>query len=375
MYVQYGCENQSKVVYSLGSTSTGSPSGNRSVTSSVTSTHKMRTLAAPQVRKWLFFNPNFQDIILAPIRVGWNTQRWSWGHLKKHIFSTEPLTISSLKSSSAWIIFCWWAVSRPWRPPSAMESLVVSVGVAVLPRYATGVPVEGEIASSAKSVNQFNVNTSDVVFSWVLGRALNVVPWRPPCNLQGVQLLSQPGFCASLPCPPWRLEHRGASLQLGGGGLSWSRSPGRGGGQGTPSSKESRGWDWDNGDVIVTGNSVSGNVDHVKIVVSSQMWCSKGGPKANQWGEQAAMVLPSQCKHVGASQSNSREGKKLVLLTCHNPIVLMVSIGRLDKRLWLPYLSTYYDNNHWAREVLYRHFGMFHEHAWGVGCAERCLLL
>ncbi len=40
IYVQYGCENQSKVVYSysLGSTSAGSvPSGNRSVTSSVSS--------------------------------------------------------------------------------------------------------------------------------------------------------------------------------------------------------------------------------------------------------------------------------------------------------------------------------------------------
>jgi hypothetical protein len=29
---------------------------------------------------------------------------------------------------------------------------------------------------------------------------------------------------------------------------------------------------------------------------------------------------------------------------CHNPIIRMVLIGRLDKRLWLPYLSTYYEN-------------------------------
>jgi hypothetical protein len=57
IYVQYGCENQSKVVDSLGSTSTGSvSSGDRSVTSSVTSTQKMGTLAAPQVRKWSFFS-------------------------------------------------------------------------------------------------------------------------------------------------------------------------------------------------------------------------------------------------------------------------------------------------------------------------------
>ncbi len=84
IYIQYGCENQSKVVYSIGSTSTGSaPSRNRSVTSSVTSTQKMWTLAAPHLRKWLFFEPNFQDIILAPSRADWNTQRWNWGHLKK----------------------------------------------------------------------------------------------------------------------------------------------------------------------------------------------------------------------------------------------------------------------------------------------------
>ncbi len=57
IYVQYRCENQSKVVYSLGSTSTGSiSSGDRSVTISVLSTQKMWTLAAPQVRKWSFFS-------------------------------------------------------------------------------------------------------------------------------------------------------------------------------------------------------------------------------------------------------------------------------------------------------------------------------
>ncbi len=41
IYAQYGCENQSKMVNSLGCTSTGSvSSGDRSVTSSVTSTQK-----------------------------------------------------------------------------------------------------------------------------------------------------------------------------------------------------------------------------------------------------------------------------------------------------------------------------------------------
>ncbi len=50
IYVHIWCGNQSDVFYSLGSASTGSvPSENRSVLSSVTSTQKMWTLAAPKV--------------------------------------------------------------------------------------------------------------------------------------------------------------------------------------------------------------------------------------------------------------------------------------------------------------------------------------
>ncbi len=87
MHVQYGCENQSKVVYCLGSTSTGSvPGGNRSVTSSVTSTQNVNFGGTAGKEVVVFFQPNFQDIILAPSRADWNTQRWSWGHLKKTIF-------------------------------------------------------------------------------------------------------------------------------------------------------------------------------------------------------------------------------------------------------------------------------------------------
>ena len=41
----------------------------------------------------IFFQRNFQEIILTPIRANWNTQIWSWGYLKKtHFFSTGPPT-------------------------------------------------------------------------------------------------------------------------------------------------------------------------------------------------------------------------------------------------------------------------------------------
>ena len=56
---QYGCENQSKVVYSLGRTSTGSvSSGDRSVTSSVTSTQKCELWRHRRAK-------NFQGVIEA----------------------------------------------------------------------------------------------------------------------------------------------------------------------------------------------------------------------------------------------------------------------------------------------------------------------
>jgi hypothetical protein len=56
IYVHHGCGKQSKLVNSLGSASTGwVPSEDRSFTSSVSSTQKMLTLAAPLVMKWYFF--------------------------------------------------------------------------------------------------------------------------------------------------------------------------------------------------------------------------------------------------------------------------------------------------------------------------------
>ncbi len=62
IYVRYGCENKSKVVYSLGSASTGSvPNGNRSVTSSITSPHKnvnFGCIAGKEVV--IFFNQTLQ---------------------------------------------------------------------------------------------------------------------------------------------------------------------------------------------------------------------------------------------------------------------------------------------------------------------------
>ncbi len=70
LYVHHGCGKQSNAVYSLGSASTGwVPSEDISVTSSVTKTQKMWTLAAPLVRKWSFFQPNFTGIILRAIWV------------------------------------------------------------------------------------------------------------------------------------------------------------------------------------------------------------------------------------------------------------------------------------------------------------------
>jgi hypothetical protein len=62
IYVQYGCENQSKVVYSLGSASIGSvPNGNRSVTSSVTSTHKNVNFGGTASKEvGIFFNQALQ---------------------------------------------------------------------------------------------------------------------------------------------------------------------------------------------------------------------------------------------------------------------------------------------------------------------------
>jgi hypothetical protein len=98
IYVQYGCGNQSKVVYSLGSTTTGSAlSGNRSVTSSVTSTQKMWTLAAPQIRKWsFFFNQTFR-ISYWHLVEQIETLRGGIGAIwKKHIFSTGPPIVSGV---------------------------------------------------------------------------------------------------------------------------------------------------------------------------------------------------------------------------------------------------------------------------------------
>ncbi len=40
----------------------------------------------------IFFQRNFQDLILAPSRADKNTQKWNWGHLKKsHFFHRTPL--------------------------------------------------------------------------------------------------------------------------------------------------------------------------------------------------------------------------------------------------------------------------------------------
>jgi hypothetical protein len=88
IYVQYGCENQSKVVYSLESASTGSvPNGNRSVTSSVTSTHKNVNFGGTAGKEsGHFFQPIFTGIILRAIRVNLATQNWSRGNLKKWHF-------------------------------------------------------------------------------------------------------------------------------------------------------------------------------------------------------------------------------------------------------------------------------------------------
>ncbi len=101
IHVQYGCEIQSKVVYSLGSTSTGSvPSGNRSVTRSVTSTQKMWTLAAPQVRKWsFFFNQTFR-ISYWHLLEQIETLRGGIGAIwKKHIFYSGPPTFQGRRST------------------------------------------------------------------------------------------------------------------------------------------------------------------------------------------------------------------------------------------------------------------------------------
>jgi hypothetical protein len=89
------------VVYSLGSASTGSvPNGNRSVTSSVTSTPKNVNFGGTAGKEVIIFlQPNFTGIILRAIRVNWATQNWFKGNLKKwHFLLWAPLKVGGRTS-------------------------------------------------------------------------------------------------------------------------------------------------------------------------------------------------------------------------------------------------------------------------------------
>ncbi len=94
IYVQYVCENQSKVVYSPGSASTGSvPNGNRSVTSSVTSAHKNVNFGGAAGKKVvLFFSQTLQGSYSYLRKLGYS--ELVQGQFEKMAFSlVDPLLL------------------------------------------------------------------------------------------------------------------------------------------------------------------------------------------------------------------------------------------------------------------------------------------